>query len=76
MGSEVIIFPAPLLNHGVDIRGSKSLLFILRIILKGGETNAGVLREMPGQEGDEGSQKHNHEKWQAGNSGNMPHMWD
>ena len=30
---------------------------------------------MPCQKGDEGSKKYNHEKWQAGNPGDMSHMW-
>jgi hypothetical protein len=31
--------------------------------------------EMPSQEGDEGSQVHHHEEWEACNSGCMPHLW-
>jgi len=36
---------------------------------KGGEPNASVLYEMQGQERNEGCQEHNHEEWQAGDSG-------
>lgn len=31
---------------------------------------------MPGQEGDEGSQGHNDEEWEACDSRDMPYMWD
>jgi len=31
---------------------------------------------MQNQKGNERCQEHNHEEWQAGDSGDMPHMWD
>ncbi len=43
---------------------------------KGGRTNASLLREMPCQEGNEGSQGYNDEEWETGYSGDMSHMWD
>ena len=36
---------------------------------------AGLLREVPCQEGNERRQKHHHEERQAGNSGRMPDLW-
>jgi hypothetical protein len=38
--------------------------------------DASILYEMPDQEGNEERQGHNHEEWQAGNSGCLPGMWD
>ena len=43
---------------------------------KGRYANASILHEVPRQEGNEGCQEHNYEKWQASNSGCMPRMWD
>ena len=37
-------------------------------------TNASILYEVPCQKGDEGCQEHNHEEWQAGNTGCVPYM--
>ena len=36
---------------------------------------AGLLREVPCQEGNKRCQKHHHEERQAGNSGRMPDLW-
>jgi len=38
--------------------------------------NASILCEMPHKKRNEGYEEHNHEEWQAGNSGDMSHMWD
>jgi hypothetical protein len=43
---------------------------------KGGRPDASVLYEMSCQKGDEGSQGHNDEEWEAGYSGDMSHVWD
>jgi len=37
-------------------------------------TNAGILYEVPHQEGDEGCQERDSQEWQAGNPGCVPHM--
>ena len=52
----------------IDIVAVNSLLSIP----KRGGSNASILYEVPGQKGNEGRQKDNHEKWQAGNSGRVP----
>jgi len=44
-------------------------------VQKGEECDARLLREVPGEEGDEGRQGDNHEKWQACNTGCLSDMW-
>jgi hypothetical protein len=41
---------------------------------RGGKTDAGLLCEVPRQEGDEKPQEHHDEEWQAGDPGHMPYM--
>ena len=47
----------------------------LSSIQKGRQTNASILCKVPHKKGNEGYQEHNHEEWEAGNSGCMPDMW-
>jgi hypothetical protein len=56
----------------IDTMAVNSLLSIP----KRGGSNASILYEVPGQKGNEGHQKDNHEKWQAGNSGCVPCVWN
>ena len=39
-------------------------------------TDGSILCEVPDQKRNEGPQGYNHEEWQAGDSGDMPQMWD
>ena len=43
---------------------------------KGGRYDAGILRKMPSQMGNERCHGHNHEEWQAGNSRCVSCLWD
>ena len=38
--------------------------------------NASILCKMPHKKRNEKYEEHNDEEWQAGDSGDMSHMWD
>ena len=63
-----------LFYQGANILGEYILSFIPNYDLKRRNINAGLLCQMPYQEGNEGSQKHKHEERQADNPRDMPHM--